>query len=131
MFVISRKMLREFWAKHAECETALKAWFSTAQRIDFRDLNHVKATFGPKHVDLVRPWTIINVGSNKCRLIVIMKYRQRRVFIRHVFTHQEYDRWNDHRRDDERREYERISGAYEAMRRKAGGPGRERKEKRS
>jgi predicted nucleic acid-binding protein len=36
-------------------------------------------------------FTVFNVGGNKYRVIVTMKYRWQMVYVRHVLTHQEYD----------------------------------------
>ncbi|MEZ0230967.1 MAG: type II toxin-antitoxin system HigB family toxin, partial [Planctomycetota bacterium] len=94
----------------------LSEWFTISRSTDFRDLNHVKGVFGPKHIDLVHPWTIVDIGSNKYRLVLIVKYRQRRIYIRHVFTHKEYDNWNKRQRDKERRGHEKLVREYEALR---------------
>jgi mRNA interferase HigB len=36
--------------------------------------------------------TVFDVGGNKYRLVVTMRYDLQRVYIRHVLTHGEYDR---------------------------------------
>jgi mRNA interferase HigB len=42
------------------------------------------------------------VGGNKYRVITAIHYNRRRVFIRHVFTHSEYDEWSDEVRKTKR-----------------------------
>jgi mRNA interferase HigB len=41
--------------------------------------------------------TVFNIGGNKARLIAAIHYNRRRVYIRAVLTHAEYDaaRWKD------------------------------------
>lgn len=36
--------------------------------------------------------TVFNIGGNRYRLVVDMRYDLRRVYVRHVLTHEEYDR---------------------------------------
>jgi mRNA interferase HigB len=39
------------------------------------------------------PWrTVFNIGGNKYRLVVDMRYDLGRIYIRHVLTHEEYTR---------------------------------------
>jgi mRNA interferase HigB len=38
--------------------------------------------------------TVFDIGGNKYRLVVSMRYDWEKVFIRHVVTHKEYDRLN-------------------------------------
>lgn len=39
-------------------------------------------------------FTVFNISGNKYRLVVFIRFQARTVFIKHVFTHAEYDRWN-------------------------------------
>jgi len=92
MRVISRRALREFWEKHGTAQGSLTAWFRLMQAGHFNDFHAVKTVFGS--ADYVAPYTVFDLGGNKYRLITVIHYNRRRVFIRHVFTHSEYDRWS-------------------------------------
>lgn len=37
-------------------------------------------------------YEFVNIGGNKVRLITAIHYNQRMIYIRHVLTHQEYER---------------------------------------
>jgi len=39
-------------------------------------------------------YTIFNIKGNAYRLVAAIHYNRQKVYIRHVFTHAEYDRWN-------------------------------------
>ena len=92
MHIIPIKMLREFWQKHPEAQAVLREWHSVVESADFFDFNHVREFFNS--VDYVQPYTIFNIGGNNFRLIVIIRYRFKKVFVQKVMTHQEYDDWN-------------------------------------
>jgi len=93
MHVISRRALREFWERHPSAKTPLAAWFRVLEASDFADFNAIKRTFGA--ADYLAPYTIFDVGGNKYRVIAVNHYNRKRVYIRHVFTHPEYDVWSD------------------------------------
>jgi mRNA interferase HigB len=90
MHVISRKTLRQFWAQYPDSENALARWFKIMQRHDFTSFETVRATFPT--ADKVGDFIVFNIGGNKYRLISAIHFNRRKVYIRHVLTHQEYDR---------------------------------------
>jgi len=92
MHIISIKMLREFWQKHPEAESVLREWYSVVEHIEFRDFNHVREFFNS--ADYVPSYTIFDVGGNNYRLVVIVRYRFKKVYVHKVMTHREYDNWN-------------------------------------
>jgi mRNA interferase HigB len=89
MHVISRKKLKEAALRHRELESALDAWFRVAERALWQNLEDVRRTFAS--ADAVEKWTVFNIKGNKYRLITEINYRFRRVYIRHVLTHAQYD----------------------------------------
>ena len=67
------------------------------ERGGFADFNSLKATFAA--ADYVAPYTLFDVGGNRFRVIAVIHYDRRRVYIRHVFTHADYDRWSNKNRE--------------------------------
>jgi mRNA interferase HigB len=92
MHIISIKMLREFWKKHPEAESVLREWYSVVEHTEFIDFNHVRSFFNS--ADYVPPYTVFDVGGNNYRLVVIVRYRFKKVFVHKVMTHRECDDWN-------------------------------------
>ena len=90
MHVIAKPALVEFWKKHPEAEGPLEAWYRIMRREVFADFNALRETFGS--ADYLDPFTVFNIGGNKCRLIAVIHCNRRKVYIRHVLTHAEYDR---------------------------------------
>jgi mRNA interferase HigB len=100
MRVISRRVLREFSERQPAAEAPLIAWFRLMQTTDFTDFNAIKRTFST--ADYVAPYTVFDLGGNKYRVITAIHYDRRRIFVRHVFTHPEYDRWSARMRTQKR-----------------------------
>jgi len=48
-------------------------------------------------VDKVGKFTVFDIGGNKFRLIAVIHYNRKKVYIRHVLTHVEYDsdKWKE------------------------------------
>jgi mRNA interferase HigB len=90
MHVISRKKLKEAATRHTDVEGPLDAWFRIAKRASWKTLVDVRKTFSS--ADAVGKWTVFNVKGNQYRLIVEINYAFGRIYIRHVLTHDEYDR---------------------------------------
>ena len=90
MHIISRKALRQFWEQHPDSESALLRWFAIMSREDFTDVEALRATFPT--ADLVGDFIVFNIGGNKYRLIAAVHFNRRKVYVRYVLTHGEYDR---------------------------------------
>ncbi|MGD2108194.1 MAG: type II toxin-antitoxin system HigB family toxin [Phycisphaerae bacterium] len=89
------RILRQFWDLHADAEPPLRKWFKIAQGATWRSLTDVKQTY--PHADGVQTdqgvtLTVFNIGGNKYRLVVRIRYEYELVNVRHVLTHDEYDR---------------------------------------
>jgi mRNA interferase HigB len=91
MHVISQRTLRLFWERHPTTESSLRAWYHVVRKADWRHPDDIKNTFG-RRVDQYRQFTIFDIGGNKCRLIAVVNFQNRRLFVRGVLTHPEYDR---------------------------------------
>ena len=90
MHVITRKRLNEFAEKYPETRTALASWYDSVRRNDFSSLPNLQSMFPT--ADQVGKLTVFNVGGNKVRLIAAIHYNRKRIYIRAVLTHDEYDR---------------------------------------
>ncbi|MFO0950227.1 MAG: type II toxin-antitoxin system HigB family toxin [Isosphaeraceae bacterium] len=90
MHVISEKKLREFWSRHPDAEVPLRAWHREAEHSQWSSFQDVRGRFA--HASLVGKFTVFNIGGNKYRLIAAVHYNTGRVYVRHVLTHEEYDR---------------------------------------
>ncbi len=88
--VISRKPLHDFARRHPDAEGPLRAWHGIMKQMNFGSFSELKRAFGS--ADKVGPLTVFNIAGNRYRLIAAVHYNRRRVYVRHVLTHNEYDR---------------------------------------
>jgi mRNA interferase HigB len=95
MHIISRKKLNQFAEKHSEAKPSLAHWYHLAKRLNFSDYAGLRETF--PSADQVGKLTVFNVGGNKIRLIAAIHYNRKKIYIRAVLTHSEYDeqRWKE------------------------------------
>ena len=91
MRIISRRPLREFWETHRDAEEALRSWHRRVKREGWDTPAAVKASY-PKASIVSADRVVFNIKGNAYRLIVRINYRYRRVYIRFVGTHADYDR---------------------------------------
>ena len=89
MHVITRKRLNEFAEKYPDTENALADWFRLMKQNNFPNFAEMKTIFSS--ADKVGKLTVFNVVGNKVRLIAAIHYNRRKVYIRAVLTHKEYD----------------------------------------
>jgi mRNA interferase HigB len=92
MQTIARRTLREFWEAHPSAEAPLLTWYALGGcRMDWSV--RCEAMFGS--ADFAGGnWVIFNIGGNKYRLIDHIAYAFRRVLVKFIGTHAEYNKIN-------------------------------------
>ncbi|AVA20203.1 toxin-antitoxin system toxin HigB-like protein [Rhizobium sp. NXC24] len=95
MRVIAKSALIKFCARlpkgqQATAEAAMADWHTTTSDADWNNFSELKATFNS--ADYVTNGKIVfDVGGNKYRIVGLVGFRTKRVFILFVGTHAEYD----------------------------------------
>ncbi len=95
MHIITRKRIIEAEEEHPDCETALRGWYLVMRGTSFNNFAELKQAFNS--VDKVGNLYVFNVGGNKLRLITAIHFKTKKVYIRAILTHREYDQdnWKD------------------------------------
>jgi mRNA interferase HigB len=94
MQIIALRTLKQFWMQHPPSEGPLRVWYAAVSRAEWTGPADVKREFGST-VDFVGDNRIIfDLGGNKYRLVVHVAYRYRRVLVKFIGTHKEYDKIN-------------------------------------
>ena len=92
MRIIAVSTLRNFWNRpgRRDAEQPLRAWVHVVKSADWSKPPDVKRTFGS--ADILRNGrAIFDIGGNKYRLVAAIHYRGKRVYVRFIGTHREYD----------------------------------------
>ncbi|OYV85954.1 MAG: hypothetical protein B7Z73_12610, partial [Planctomycetia bacterium 21-64-5] len=82
MHFISEKMLRDFWRRHTEAESPLRAWVRRTRKSQWLNFADVRKSF--PHADLVGKCVVFNIGGNKYRLITVIHFEasRQKVYVR-------------------------------------------------
>jgi mRNA interferase HigB len=92
MHVITHARITEASQKWPHAQSALDGWYRIIKANDPKDFAAMKALFPT--VDKVGKFHVFDIGGNKIRLIAVVMYKAKKVYIRHVLTHKEYDNEN-------------------------------------
>jgi len=90
MRIISKRRLREFWLKNPNAEKPILNLYEAAKKVDWNNFSEVRESF--RSADVYRDCVIFDIGGNKFRLITRIRYQKKRVYIRFVLTHSDYDK---------------------------------------
>lgn len=91
MVIISKGIIHEFAAKHPASLHALNDWWIKTKSADWKLWQDVKNTFNS--CDPVgNERYIFDIGGNNYRLVAMIHFTIRTVYIRGIFTHPEYER---------------------------------------
>ncbi len=92
MQIIARRTLKQFWDLHPQAKAPLEAWYAQTKTAGWESPADIKREFGTT-VDFIGDNRVIfNIGGNKYRLIVHVAYRFKRVLVKFIGTHKDYDR---------------------------------------
>ncbi|MFT7250892.1 MAG: mRNA interferase HigB [Flavobacterium sp.] len=91
--VIAKKVLRDFWEVHTDCEQQLKSWFKETCKAEWKNSNEIKAAY-PSASILSDNRVVFNIKGNNYRLIVKINFEYEMVCVRFIGTHAAYDKIN-------------------------------------
>ncbi len=86
--------------RHPDAEEPLRLWYKTATNATWANLPDLRGTY--PHADGIRAsrgdtLTVFNIGGNKYRLVVRIRYEYQLMNVRAVLTHRKYDggKWKE------------------------------------
>lgn len=94
MRIISRKNLIAFYNKHGDAEIALEEWYHRTAEAEWENFAQVRQTFNSADSVGNRRY-VFNIRGDRYRLVAIVLFRIKMVYVRFVGTHAEYDRIED------------------------------------
>ncbi len=94
MRVIAKKTLVNYYTNNKDAETALEEWHEKTTLAEWDNFTHVRQTFNS--ADYVgNKRVVFNIKGNKYRLVALVLFKMKMVYIRFVGTHAEYDQIRD------------------------------------
>ena len=89
MRIIAKKTLVLFYQQNKDAETALEDWYEKTEKAEWDNFAQIKKTFNS--ADLVGN----NRKGNSYRLVALVLFKIKMVYIRFIGTHDEYDKLDD------------------------------------
>ena len=94
MRVIAKKAIVLYYELHADARTVLEEWYEKTQSADWDNFAQVRRTFNS--ADAVGNNRIVfNIKWQRYRLVAVVLFRVKMVYIRFIGTHEEYNRIAD------------------------------------
>ena len=91
MRIVTIKTLKDYIIKHPELKYILMDWYDKVTGSEWNNLSDIKNDFNS--VDYVgNNRYVFNIKGNKYRLVVIIIFISKKVYIRFIGTHSEYDK---------------------------------------
>jgi mRNA interferase HigB len=90
MVVISKTILNEFSRAHPSAEKALVKWYELTKSSDWKNFSDLIKTFSTADV-VANDRYVFNVKGNQYRIVALIIFKVRTVFVLFVGTHTEYD----------------------------------------
>ncbi len=90
MNTISYRRIREFITSYPTSSPSLNAWYRIAKAAEWRNIEDVRQVY--PHADKVGRFIVFNILGNNYRLIAEIHFDSRLVLIRHILTHDEYEK---------------------------------------
>jgi mRNA interferase HigB len=90
MIIIAKSALKAFMRTCPDSENVLDKWYEITKQNDWKNFNEIKKSFNS--VDSVgNDRYVFNIKGNHYRLIALILFKVRTVFILFIGTHKEYD----------------------------------------
>ena len=91
MRIFTEKTLKEYIEIHSDAKTAIQEWVDIVKRSEWTCFADVRRTFNS--ADAVgNQRYVFNIKGNCYRIVAVIKFTIKFVYIRFVGTHSEYDR---------------------------------------
>lgn len=91
MRIISAGTLRQFAEKHPDLKKTMNIWIDLVEKADWKSPAEIRRLFNTADF-LADNRVIFDLGGNKYRMVCVVKYPYRIVYVRFIGTHKAYDR---------------------------------------
>lgn len=88
--VISKRGLMKLANRHRAAVEELAGWYKVAKKAEWTQLEDVRKDF--RSADQIGEALVFDIAWNRLRLITTIEYPTKRIFVKALLTHKEYDR---------------------------------------
>jgi mRNA interferase HigB len=90
MVIITKGVVHEFAKKHPSAAIPLNDWFEKTSGASWKNFTEIRSTFNT--VDAIgEDRYVFDIAGNNFRLIAMIHFNIRTLYIRAILTHKEYD----------------------------------------
>jgi mRNA interferase HigB len=90
MVIISRPIIREFISRYPLSANPLNEWYYKTKSSDWAKFNDLKQSWNS--CDFIgNERYVFDIAGNNFRLIAMIHFKRRTLYIRRILTHEEYD----------------------------------------
>ena len=93
MHIISKRPFNDAANKHPNDKEALLDLYRTLKKSSFKTPEEMKKIF--KTLDNFKykdKWYVLDVGGNNLRVIALIQFINKRIYIKHIVNHADYDK---------------------------------------
>lgn len=91
MRIISTSTIKKYYEEHADAKDPLIRWVKIVSQAQWNNLTDIKADF-PSADYVGNQRYVFNIKGNSYRLVVVIKFTPKSIFVRFIGTHAEYDK---------------------------------------
>lgn len=93
MVIIKKTTLSDYALKHPNLTEALINWYHIVKKQDWKNFSDIKKTFN--NADAAgNDRYVFNIKGNSYRLVTMIHFSTRTIYVRFIGTHSEYDKIN-------------------------------------
>lgn len=93
MVIISKSKLINFYDTDLKAKAPLIKWYNKTVLCDWKDFHNIKQTFNSTD-SVGNDRFVFNVAGNNYRIVAMIHFNKRTIYIRFVGNHQQYDQIN-------------------------------------
>ena len=90
MHIITHKRIKAFVQKYPDSQASVDNWYRIVKKANYNSFSELKQHF--RSADYIDGFVVFNISGNKYRLIAAIHFNRKKVYIREILTHKEYDR---------------------------------------
>lgn len=94
MRIVAKKTIVAFYTWHADAKVALEDWYEKVESAEWENIAQLRMSFASAdHVGNKR--IVFNIRGNEYRLVAIVLFKFKMVYVRFIGTHQDYDKLSE------------------------------------